>query len=150
MGRRWYLVAWDLQRADWRTFRLDRLTGPHTTGAHVMPREVPGGDAGQFVRSSLDNLPLRHQVAVLIHAPAAEVREHIGPWGELEESGDDRCVLRMASDTLDWPTMVLGNAEAEFEVIAPPELVDHLASLAARVGRAVAVGVAGGRSSLER
>ncbi len=137
MGRRWYLVAWDLERADWRTFRLDRLTEPHTTGAHVMPRDVPGGDAGRFVRSSIDNLPMRYRVEVRINAPVSVVRDRIGPWGTLEASGDDHCSLRMTADTLDWPTLVLANAGAEFEVLAPAALVDHLRSFASRVERAV-------------
>jgi predicted DNA-binding transcriptional regulator YafY len=146
MGRRWYLVAWDLERADWRTFRLDRLTVPRTNGAHVMPRALPTGDAGQFVRSSIDNLPMRHQVEARIHAPAADVRQRIGPWGTLEESGDDRCLLRMTSDTLDWPTLVLGNTGAEFEVLSPPALVDHLRFFAGRIGRSLGTGSASGGS----
>ncbi len=137
MGRRWYLVAWDLDRADWRTFRLDRLTEPGTTGAQVMPREIPDGDAGKFVRTGIDNLPSRYQVEVRIHASVSEVRERIGPWGALEESGEAHCLLRMTSDTLDWPTLVLANAGAEFEVLAPAALVDLLRSFAGRVGRAV-------------
>ena len=136
LGRRWYLVAWDLVRFDWRTFRLDRLVGPSATGDHVMPREIPGDDAAQFVRSSIDNLPTRHQVEARIHAPARVVRERIGPWGTLEEAGEGRCLLRMASDTLDWPTMALGKAGVEFEVLSPPALVDHLRSWSDRFGRA--------------
>jgi predicted DNA-binding transcriptional regulator YafY len=137
LGRRWYLVAWDLSRFDWRTFRLDRLTAPGTTGHHVMPRELPGGDAAEFVKSSIDGLPSRHQVEALVHAPAPRVRERIGRWATLEEAGDDRCLLRMSADTLDWPSMVLGNTEAEFEVLSPPALVDHLRDWAERFGRAV-------------
>ena len=49
-GRRWYLVAWDLHRSDWRTFRLDRLTEPEPTGERAIPRQLPANDAGQFVR----------------------------------------------------------------------------------------------------
>jgi predicted DNA-binding transcriptional regulator YafY len=137
LGRLWYLVAWDLSRFDWRTFRLDRLTAPGTTGHHVMPRELPGGNAAEFVKSSIDGLPSRHQVEALVHAPAPRVRERIGRWATLEEAGDDRCLLRMSADTLDWPSMVLGNTEAEFEVLSPPALVDHLRDWAERFGRAV-------------
>ncbi len=136
LGRRWYLVAWDLARFDWRTFRLDRLEEPRTTGDHVMPRDLPGGDAAEFVRSGIDNLPTRHQVEAVIHAAAPVVRGRIGRWATLEEAGDDRCLLRMSSDTLDWPAMVLGNAEAEFEVVSPPALNDHLRSWSDRFGRA--------------
>jgi len=137
LGRRWYLVAYDLTRFDWRTFRLDRLTGPRVTGAHAIPRELPAGDAAEFVRSGIEHLPSRHQVEVRIDAPAAVVRDRIGPWGTLEELDRDRCVLRMSSDSLDWPTVALGHAAAGFEVVSPPALVDHLRAWADRFGRAV-------------
>ena len=63
---------------------------------------------------------------MLIHAPTAVVRERVGPWGTLEDAGSGRCRFTMASDSLDWPTLALGNAAAEFEVLSPVELVDHL------------------------
>jgi predicted DNA-binding transcriptional regulator YafY len=137
LGRRWYLVAWDLSRFDWRTFRLDRVTAPGTTGDHAMPRELPGGDAAEFVKSSIDSLPSRHQVEALVHAPAPMVRQRVGRWATVEDKGDDRCHLSMSADTLDWPSMVLGNTGAEFEVLAPLLLVDHLRDWAERFGRAV-------------
>ncbi len=137
LGRRWYLVAYDLTRFDWRTFRLDRLTELRTTGAHAVPRHLPAGDAAEFVRAGIENLPSRHHVEVRIHAPAAAVRERIGPWGTLEELAGGRCLLRMTSDSLDWPTLMVGNAEAEFEVLAPPALSAHLRAWGDRFGRAV-------------
>jgi predicted DNA-binding transcriptional regulator YafY len=137
LGRRWYLVAWDLGRFDWRTFRLDRLTGPKVTGAHAIPRQLPADDAAEFVRSSIENMTPRHQVDVLIEAPSAVVRERIGPWGTLESTGPGQCRFRMTSDSLDWPTLALGNAAAEFEVLSPPELSDHLRARASLFRRAV-------------
>jgi predicted DNA-binding transcriptional regulator YafY len=137
LGRRWYLVAWDLTRFDWRTFRLDRLVEPRATGAHAIPRQLPAEDAAEFVRSSIDSLPSRHRVEVLIDAPAAVVRERIGPWGTLEDVGPGQCRFLMTSDSLDWPTMALGNAGAGFEVLSPPELMDHLRELGSLFGRAV-------------
>jgi predicted DNA-binding transcriptional regulator YafY len=137
LGRRWYLVAWDLTRFDWRTFRLDRLAGPKPTGAHAMPRQLPTKDAAEFVRSSIENAPSRHQIEVLIDAPAAVVRERVGPWGTLEDVGSGQCRFRMTSDSLDWPALALGNAGAEFEVLSPPELLDHLRARADLFRRAV-------------
>lgn len=137
LGRRWYLVAWDLNRHDWRTFRLDRLAEPRATGAHAIPRRPPAEDAAAFVRSSIQTVTARHQVDVLIDAPAAVVRERVGPWGSLEDAGPGRCRFRMTSDSLDWPTLALGNAAADFEVLAPPELLDHLRDRARRFGRAL-------------
>ena len=130
LGRRWYLVAWDLTRFDWRTFRLDRLSEPRVTGAHAIPRELPGGNAAEFVRSSIQSATPRHEVEVLIDAPADVVRARIGPWGTLDDIGPGRCRFRLTTDSLDWPTLALGNAGADFEVIAPLELLDHLAARA--------------------
>jgi predicted DNA-binding transcriptional regulator YafY len=76
-------------------------------------------------------------VEVLFDAPATVVRERIGPWGTIEEVGPGRCRFVMTSDSLDWPSMALGNAAAEFEVLSPPELVDHLAERGDRFARAV-------------
>jgi len=137
LGRRWYLVAYDLSRFDWRSFRLDRVAAPRATGAHALPRQLPTPDAADFVRAGIENLPSRHQVEVRIDAPAAVVRERIGPWAALEELDPDRCLLRMTVDSLDWPTLALGNAAAEFEVLSPPALIDHLRARAGRFERAV-------------
>jgi predicted DNA-binding transcriptional regulator YafY len=130
-------VAWDLFRFDWRTFRLDRLSEPKVTGAHAIPHQLPTKDAAEFVRTSIEGVPSRHQVEVLINAPAAVVRERIGPWGTLEDAGSGRCRFRMTSDSFDWPTMALGNASAEFEVLSPPELLEHLRDRANLFGRAL-------------
>src|ERR1700728_2719228 len=135
LGRRWYLVAWDLTRFDWRTFRLDRLAEPRGTRVHAIPPPLPTEEAAEFVRTSIESVPSRHQVEVLVDAPAAVVRERIGPWGSLEDVGPGRCRFRMTSDSLDWPTIALGNAAAEFEVLSPPELLDHLRDLAGLFGR---------------
>jgi predicted DNA-binding transcriptional regulator YafY len=137
LGRRWYLVAWDLERFDWRSFRLDRLDGPRSTGSHFPPRSIPTGDAATFVREGIHNLPTRHAVEVLVHAPAAEVRDRVGPWATIEEAGGARCVLRMSSESLDWSMMALGVIGAEFEVVGPPELTDHLHERIDRFTRAI-------------
>ena len=137
LGRRWYLVAWDLTRFDWRTFRLDRLSDPRGTGAHFPPRVLPTGDAAQFVRDGIDTMAARHDVEVIVHAPAADVRERIGRWGTVEELDGDRCLLRMTAESLDWPVMALGAIGAEFEVVSPPALLDHLRERADRFNRAV-------------
>ena len=53
LGRRWYLVAWDRRREGWRTFRLDRLTKPASTGMRFTPQKLPAKDAAAYVRQSL-------------------------------------------------------------------------------------------------
>lgn len=136
-GRRWYLVAYDLVRHDWRSFRVDRLTAPRVTGARFRPRELPAADAAAFVRAGLETWasPAR-RVEVLVDAPAASVRERIGRWSTVEEAGAGRCRVRMTSDSLHWPAMALGMLDADFHVVEPPELLDLLHRWAARFGRA--------------
>jgi predicted DNA-binding transcriptional regulator YafY len=137
LGRRWYLVAWDLDRADWRTFRLDRLTNPHGTGAHFPPRELPTHDAAQFVRDAIRNVPTRYVVEVIVHSSAVTVRDRIGRWATIEDLGNDRCLLRITSESLDWPMMALSATEAEFEILTPPEFRAHLSERSVRFSRAV-------------
>ncbi|MFF4750650.1 helix-turn-helix transcriptional regulator [Streptomyces sp. NPDC002514] len=137
LERRWYLVAYDLTRQDWRTFRVDRLTGPEGTGAPFRPRTLPAADAAEFVRAGIGNLPRPYRVAALVYAPAATVRERIGRWGTVEEVDAEHCRVRMAADSLDWPALALGALGAEFRVLEPAELVDRLRDWAARFDRAV-------------
>ena len=139
LGRRWYLVAWDLDRADWRTFRVDRLRDPRSARYRFAPRDVPGGDATAFVRSQLRAMPTRYAVDVTIRASAATVSDWLGDWAQVEPLGDDACRVQMAADALDWPVMILAALDAELEVHEPAELRERLAGVAARFTRAAAV-----------
>src|SRR4051812_17253144 len=80
LGRRWYLVGYDLDRGDWRVFRLDRLERPRGTGARFAPRRLPAADAAAFVRERLGDLPSRWSVEAVVAAPAADVRRRVGGW----------------------------------------------------------------------
>ncbi|MFJ8691293.1 helix-turn-helix transcriptional regulator [Micromonospora wenchangensis] len=136
LGRRWYLVAYDLTRHHWRSFRIDRLTAPHGTGSPFRPRDLPAADAAEFVRTSLGNLPRPYRVEALVDAPAAAVRERIGRWGTVEELDAKHCRVRMTADSLDWPTMALGALGADFRVLDPPELLEQIHNWGARFNRA--------------
>jgi predicted DNA-binding transcriptional regulator YafY len=140
IGRRWYLVCYDLDRHDWRTFRLDRLRDVERTGARFAPRTLPAPDAAAFVRESLRQVPTSFIVEALIAANPDAIRDRVGPWATVEPAGDGACLMRMRTDTLDWPAMVLGNAGAEFSVLDPPEFAEYLAELATRFTRATASG----------
>jgi predicted DNA-binding transcriptional regulator YafY len=144
LGRRWYLVAWDLTRHDWRTFRVDRMDEPKITRERFNARSIPGGDAAAFVRAGIESVPQPHTVEVLVHAPAVAIRARIGPWATVTPEGSGRCRVRMTTDSLDWPAMALGSIDAEFEVVTPAELVAHLQEWSARFARAVAGVGAGG------
>lgn len=136
LGRRWYLVAYDLTRHDWRSFRLDRLTAPQGSGVRFRPRDLPAADAAEFVRAGLDGVPRPYQVEVLVDAPAATVRERIGRWSTVEEADAGRCRVRMTADSLDWPAMALGVLGADFRVLHPPELLDRINDWGIRFNRA--------------
>jgi predicted DNA-binding transcriptional regulator YafY len=143
LGRRWYLVGYDLTRQDWRSFRLDRLAGPRGTGARFRPRELPAADAAAFVRDGIGAATAAYQVEALVDAPAATVRERYGRWATVDEispggNGTARSRVRMTADQLEWPMMLLGSLGAEFEVISPPELLDGIRDWARRFTRAAA------------
>ncbi|MEZ5120840.1 MAG: YafY family protein [Solirubrobacterales bacterium] len=141
VGRRWYLVAWDVHRADWRTFRLDRLTAPRTSGARFNPRALPAEDAAAFVRRSLQSIPTRYEAAVTVSAPAAAVAERMRPFGgRVEPIDGERCRLRMGGDSLPWLAAGIALLECDFELHGPPELVDWLRGLQRRLADGVATG----------
>ena len=126
LGRRWYLIAWDLERGDWRSFRVDRLAKPEMTGARFRPREIPGGDPVAWLRSRIAAIPTRFEVAVLLRSPADPVRAMVGQWGAVEPLEDDSCRLRMKVDDLGWPVMVLGVLGVPFTIESPDELRDRV------------------------
>jgi predicted DNA-binding transcriptional regulator YafY len=136
LGRRWYLVGYDLDRQGWRSYRLDRLTGPGGTGARFRPRELPAADAAAFVRAGVQSTRSGYDIEVIVEAPAELVRERIGRWASVAEISVGRCRVRMAADQLEWPVMGLGMVGADFQVISPPELIDWMRDWGARFSRA--------------
>jgi predicted DNA-binding transcriptional regulator YafY len=129
LGRRWYLVAYDRDRLDWRSFRVDRIRDAELTGSRYRPRELPAEDALAFVREGIAAMPMRYAVRVRFDAPPAEVAAVVGSWASVEPDGDG-CVMVMKTETLDWPLGVLAWVDARFTVEEPAEL----AELAARAG----------------
>lgn len=141
-GRRWYLVAYDLDREAWRTFRVDRVSEPFATGARFTPRGLPSGNAAEFIRQSLNRFQSRYRVVATFDAPAAFVAARLpGSLGTPEPvAGDDnRCRLDVTStDSMEWLGIRLALVGCEFTVSEPRELVDYLAELGGRIGRATA------------
>ncbi|MFD0690166.1 helix-turn-helix transcriptional regulator [Actinomadura fibrosa] len=137
-GRRWYLVAYDLDRDDWRTFRVDRVDEPRPTGQRRTEREVPGGDAAAYFREKAYAAAPIYSAEVTVHMPAADVMARLGAApGEVRPLGAGRCLLSGRPDTLEWLAARLFMLGCEFEVHDPPELVAHIRDLAARAARAV-------------
>jgi predicted DNA-binding transcriptional regulator YafY len=136
LGRRWYLVAYDVSRGDWRSFRLDRLAEPGSTGARFAPRPLPAEDPAAFVRAGIGSRTPTHDVEVLVEAPADDVRRRIGQWATVDELEEGRCRVRMEPDDLSWPALALGVVGAEFTVVSPPGLRELLGEWSGRFTRA--------------
>lgn len=134
---RWYLIAWDLDRAAWRTFRVDRITPRIPNGPRFAPREIPGGDLAAFVvarfRGGAADWPCRGEV--ILDRPWEEIREFVGD-GVAEPMGPDR--TRLVSGSWSWGALAaaLHRFEAGIEVVGPPELRDAFATVAERSRRA--------------
>ena len=127
LGRRWYLVGYDLTRQDWRSFRLDRLAGPRGTGARFRPRELPAADAAAFVQAGIGARPPSTRwrpSSTPRPRPSASGTAGGPPWKRSAPGdGTARSRIRMTADQLEWPMLLLGGLGAEFEVISPPELL---------------------------
>jgi predicted DNA-binding transcriptional regulator YafY len=136
-GQRWYLLAWDVERGDWRIFRVDRITEAEPTGARSMPRALPSDDPAEYVRGKLYSLAPTYSVDATLHAPAADVIGRLGITAdEVEEINADRCRLRGQTDTLEWLAIRLIQLGHDFEVHDPPELAAYLRTVGARLTHA--------------
>lgn len=144
-GRNWYFVAWDVDRADWRTFRIDRLSRVLATGVRVLERDLPAKDAAEFVQQAhgggSGGNPRRFEAVVRMRASLAEVRAHFGPWASKAVEGPD--------GTVDWPiwgstahellaACVWIPPELEWELVGPEEVLAAARDFADRVASAVA------------
>ncbi|MFH8467721.1 helix-turn-helix transcriptional regulator [Streptomyces sp. NPDC017991] len=138
-GRRWYLVAYDLDREDWRTFRVDRVSEPFATGARFTERELPTGDAAEYLRQSMYRRQETYEFDVTFVAPADFVTARLPAWlGAPEPIDDQRCRLRASSgDAVEWMAVRLAMVDCEFTVHAPAELVSCVRDLGGRLSRAV-------------
>jgi predicted DNA-binding transcriptional regulator YafY len=136
-GSRWYLVAWDGGRADWRTFRVDRIQAPLTPAARFMARPIPGGDLAAYVSRQVSSDQYAFRALVLLHAPIERIAERVSPCnGSLEAIDGQRCLLQTGGHSLDALAMWIAMLGVDFEVRDPPELVDHLRKAADRLRRA--------------
>src|SRR3954471_17401741 len=135
-GRRWYLVAWDRGREDWRTFRVDRLTRPASTGRRFTPRELPAKDPAAYVRRSIAEKPNRFDAVLTLHAPAEEVTRLVPRhWGRIEPIDAQTCRYTTGDDDLRWLALRVAMLGVDFDVEEPPELIEQLRELAARIDR---------------
>ncbi|MFF0775183.1 helix-turn-helix transcriptional regulator [Nonomuraea wenchangensis] len=136
--RRWYLVAWDLDRDAWRTFRVDRIEPRTPAGPRFTPRRLPPDTeiAARVARGS-GEATWRYRARVIVHAPASYVRGRLPIPVEVESLGEDRCAFEPGSDHPQMLALHLGLLDADFTVVDAPELVDALHALTERYQRAI-------------
>jgi predicted DNA-binding transcriptional regulator YafY len=136
-GRRWYLVAWDVNRGDWRTFRVDRVGTVTESGAPFAARPPPDEDLARYVSkgAAVAAYPVRARVVLL--APLARAAEALPPqYGHLESLDAGRCVATLGGRTYKDIVIWLGYLGLEFEVLEPPGLIAELRTQAQRYARA--------------
>lgn len=132
-GRRWYLMAFDIDRHDWRNFRVDRMKPRTPTGPGFAPREIPPFTVAEFRAWEHS----RYRARFTLHAPIADVAAKIPPrYGLLESVDEHTCTLHSGADWLDRLIMGVLWLGVDFEVHEPPELVDYLRTLTDRLARA--------------
>jgi predicted DNA-binding transcriptional regulator YafY len=135
-GRRWYLVAWDLDRADWRTFRVDRLHPRTPTGPRFERRELPAPDVAAYLQQQLAGTMHPCRGEAVVDAPASVVARWSGPTDVVEPLGPERS--RVIAGSWSWGGLAawLGMFDAPLTVLGPPELRDAARELARRYAAA--------------
>jgi predicted DNA-binding transcriptional regulator YafY len=131
-GRHWYLVARDVDRDQWRSFRADRIGEPFDTGERFVPLDPP--DAAEFVATAVTTKPYRHQARILLHVPIQRAAETFpATSGTLAKAGPDTCVLTIGAHSLDAMVLNLGMLDFGFTVLEPAELADRVRAVADRL-----------------
>ncbi|MGX1763246.1 helix-turn-helix transcriptional regulator [Nocardia brasiliensis] len=137
-GRRWYLIGWDVDRADWRTYRVDRLHPRIPTGPRFTPREAPDADLSGYLTHGVTNSPYRYSARVTLGVPAETAADRISPTvGIIEAVDAGSCTLRVGANSLDEMAIYLATFGFPFQVHEPPELVAHVRTLAQRLHESV-------------
>jgi predicted DNA-binding transcriptional regulator YafY len=137
-AHRWYLLAFDVDRQAWRTFRLDRLDGGPVLGARFTPREPPSEDVAEYLKQAFFGAPHRYVAMVTVQGPADVVAEQAGDSAALVEAVDENsCVLHVGGWSPAEITVYLSRISFDFQVDGPPELVARLRLVADRFVRAV-------------
>jgi predicted DNA-binding transcriptional regulator YafY len=130
--RRWYLVAFDLERDDWRTFRVDRITSVKVPGHTFVPR--PLSDPARMVAEGITTAHYTHTAVVLVQAPLGEVATIIAPHvGVLSAEGATTTRLELGMDDFEWLAGYLVGLGLEFEVREPAALRAYMVTLGARL-----------------
>ncbi|RKN43011.1 helix-turn-helix transcriptional regulator [Streptomyces hoynatensis] len=136
-GRRWYLIAWDTAREDWRTFRVDRIEPKVPTGPRFAPRPLPDEDLAAYVTRGVGSAVVRYRARVLMYAPAQEIAERLPAGvGQVEALGEGSCAVTFGASSAASLAVWLGALGVDFDASQAPELAAELRLLAERYARA--------------
>ncbi|MGA3251446.1 MAG: WYL domain-containing protein, partial [Paraburkholderia sp.] len=132
-------VAWDPSRADWRTFRVDRVVPPVSTGPRFEPRVGPDkGDLAAYVSRSVSTAAYPVRAEVILHVPMQTLAQSICPLvGQLTALDSHRCIVHTGAHSLHTIAAWLCTLEVEFDIVEPPELLEFLRGMNARIHQAV-------------
>lgn len=134
---RWYLVAWDQTREDWRTFRVDRITTKLTLGRRCPRRDPPDADLAAYVTRQVSATRDRFRARVRLHAAKAAVRDLVPPYfGTLTEIDEECCLLEVGAGWIGGLAVYVASIGVDFTVLGPPEFEEEVRTLAARFARA--------------
>jgi len=135
-GYLWYLVAWDSQRKDWRTFRMDRVERLASRGPHFAPRDFPG-DIAAYVSRSIRQVPYRHRMRIRLKGSATELAKLIPSWcGVLEALDEESCTLSTGADSIEALAAQIVLAGTDFNILDGHEHAVELRKIAERLDRA--------------
>ena len=143
-GRRWYLVAWDLDRDDWRTFRVDRVQQVSSVGLPFVPRKFPG-DIAAYVARAIMHTAYTHRIRLRLKGAHEVLSKQVPSWcGQLEKLDGEHCTLSLGADTVETLITLMVMTGVEFEVLDSHELLPELRRMTARLSRAFAAGMLAG------
>lgn len=135
-GRRWYLLAYDRDRTDWRSLRLDRMRDVHARGTIFVAREAP--DAAEYVGRAITTSPYRHVARVRYRASKEFLAQHFWPnTATIEADGPDSCVVVAGADDPRRLALHLAMPGIAFEILEPGPVVDGALAMAELLGAAV-------------
>lgn len=135
-GRRWYLLAYDRDKQDWRSLRLDRMADVRAVGSTFTPRQAP--DAAAYVRRSISSSPYRYVARVRFYASEDVLAQHFSPASAtIEPDGPGACIVTAGADDPERMVFYFATAGCDFEVLEPPEVVRAVAAMSERLQRSV-------------
>jgi predicted DNA-binding transcriptional regulator YafY len=132
-GSRWYLVAWDTQKEDWRTFRVDRIERLVSSGPQFVPRKFPE-DIEEYVKRSIRHVSYRYKMRLRLKGSLEVLQKQVPRWcGVLEAEDAGSCTLSTGAETVEMLAAQLVMTSCDFEILDAHELVPELRKIAARL-----------------